>query len=250
MPMRTITSTVSVGNGGVAASASSSPPRRRSSTINVPGSRLLRKKDKSGDKDKEKAKGKAKAKKDNEEEKVRVIERVRERERERQMKREKANENWKGKEREKDDDKTTITGSTPAQVVSDPIVSSAANPSADPNFESPRLNQSVKGTVSEPFHRSPSRFTIRHVRSQSSLPRANPRDDGAVTASSSHSLSATRSPQDTAGASQDVDAGTGGSSSKKRMKIVKGVSVRAERFVRGLDSALDFVDGRVGFGAV
>lgn len=42
----------------------------------------------------------------------------------------------------------------------------------------------------------------------------------------------------------------GGLGVKKRSGIVRGVSMQAERFARGLDSALDFVDGRVGFGAV
>ena len=42
----------------------------------------------------------------------------------------------------------------------------------------------------------------------------------------------------------------GGAGGKRRMNIVRGVSVQAERFARGLDSVLDFVDGRVGFGTV
>jgi len=58
-----------------------------------------------------------------------------------------------------------------------------------------------------------------------------------------------------ADADADADANVGGTSSsttggKKRMNIVRWVSVHAERFVRGLDSAIDFVDGRVGFGTV
>jgi len=52
------------------------------------------------------------------------------------------------------------------------------------------------------------------------------------------------------GAATGAAPATGGSGGKTRMSLVKGVSVQAERFARGLDSALDFVDGRVGFGTV
>jgi hypothetical protein len=37
---------------------------------------------------------------------------------------------------------------------------------------------------------------------------------------------------------------------RRRLGLVKGVSAQAEKLARGLDSALDFVDGRVGFGTV
>lgn len=49
---------------------------------------------------------------------------------------------------------------------------------------------------------------------------------------------------------QEEGSSTNGSSQRKRMGLVKGVSLQAEKFARGLDSALDFVDGRVGFGTV
>lgn len=50
--------------------------------------------------------------------------------------------------------------------------------------------------------------------------------------------------------SQDSSSADTAGGGKKRMGLDRGVSVHAERFVRGLDSALDFVDGRVGFGAL
>lgn len=51
-------------------------------------------------------------------------------------------------------------------------------------------------------------------------------------------------------ASPTMEEDPNGGRVRRRLGLVKGVSVQAERIARGLDSALDFVDGRVGFGAV
>ena len=225
----TITSTVSVGlgNGEVADGGSA---RRRSATISVP-SRLLRKKDKEKDKDKGKGKGK---RRDNERETKRTVER--------------------------EDDITALKASTSskdtkkakfAAGVADPPATSITSSSADSHLDSHRLTQSVKGVVPDPQRPSSSSTTpLRHARSQSNLQRGTSRcgetaSNGSASPSSS-SLS-TREPtiQDpgTCAAAPPAAAPNGG---KKRSKIVRGVSVHAERFVRGLDSALDFVDGRAG----
>jgi hypothetical protein len=71
---------------------------------------------------------------------------------------------------------------------------------------------------------------VRHVRSGSSL-RVGSGEE--------------RSNHDGQASAEDFEAVTGSGKKKKPgMGIVKGVSVRAERFMRGFDSALDFVDGR------
>jgi hypothetical protein len=240
------------------------------------GSRLLRKKDKDKDKDMDKGKDKDKAKekekekekKENYEQRERVIERVREREKERKQQdkareeeeeaRAKGKGKGKGKEREsnvdadeeeKVDDKSTINGSMSskdskkakfASVFSDPAATSIASASPDPNLGNHWLTQSIKGTVPDPFHPP-----IRHARSQSNLQRGC-----AETASPSIRTreAAARDEGGAAAAATSTSAATEGSRGKKRLKIVKGVSAHAERFARGLDSALDFVDGRVGFG--
>jgi hypothetical protein len=123
----------------------------------------------------------------------------------------------------------------------------------------------MQGVVHDSFHPPPpapqrpsssSTTTLKHTRSQSNLQRGTSRcgetASNGTTSPSSSSLShiSTREPtiQDPAStsAAAAAPAAPGGSRGKKRSKIVKGVSVHAERFVRGLDSALDFVDGRAG----
>jgi hypothetical protein len=243
----TITSTVSVGFGNAEVANGGNAARRRSSTISVP-SRLLRKKDK------EKDKGKGKK-----------------RENEQEMERERMTDVTKGKGRERalerEDDNTTLKGSTSskdttkaklASVSADPATTSVISTYADPDIEL------MQGVVHDSFHPPPpapqrpsssSTTTLKHTRSQSNLQRGTSRcgetaSNGTISPSSS-SLShiSTREPttQDPGtSAAAAAPAAPGGSRGKKRSKIVRGVSVHAERFVRGLDSALDFVDGRAG----
>jgi hypothetical protein len=121
----------------------------------------------------------------------------------------------------------------------------------------------MQGVVHDSFHppspapqrpSSSSTTTLKHTRSQSNLQRGTSRcgetASNGTTSPSSSSLShiSTREPntQDPGTSAAAAPAAPGGSGGKKRSKIVRGVSVHAERFVRGLDSALDFVDGRAG----
>jgi hypothetical protein len=95
---------------------------------------------------------------------------------------------------------------------------------------------------------------LRHPRSQSNLQqngRFEPPFEDIMAPSPSLSTVPTR---ETAPLDDITGGGTsttaGGVGRKRRMNIVRGVSVQAERFARSLDSALDFIDGRVGFGTV
>jgi hypothetical protein len=220
------------------------------------GSRLLRKRDKDKDKDKEKAKAKEKMEKD--EEKEKVIERVREREKERKKEIEKARENEKTKAKGKEDDRCTTMGSMSSKDSKKPKLAlvfsnpSTASASPDPNLRDHWLTQPIRGAAaSDSFQNTPA--PIRHARSQSNLQRGSSKGEETIGEGLSSSSLWTRETTNASeaavmDAAAGTSAGAGGSGGKKRMRIVKGVSVQAEKLARGLDSALDFVDGRVGFG--
>ena len=76
---------------------------------------------------------------------------------------------------------------------------------------------------------------LRHVRSGSNLHRRREESEPPLPVSAP---------------AQEEGSSAHGSAQKKRRGLVKGVSLQAEKFARGLDTALDFVDGRVGFGTI
>ncbi|EGN99077.1 hypothetical protein SERLA73DRAFT_137206 [Serpula lacrymans var. lacrymans S7.3] len=71
---------------------------------------------------------------------------------------------------------------------------------------------------------------IRHARSGSNLQMR----------STAHNIAEVTSDQE----GGDTDNATGSGSKKRQNGIMRGMSIRAEKFVRGLDSALEFVEGR------
>lgn len=254
MPMmrmrNTITSTVSVGETAV----HPAPSRRRSSTVIVTsgmGSRLLRKRDT--------VDSMAPIKLEDDQEQ-KVTERARGREEER-SEFERGNLKGKGKGKE---ERSTIKGNAASResrgkrpklalVFPESAISPIASGSSDRNIGSQRLMQSVNAISPYSSHSPPT--SLKHARSQSNLPLEVSKFEVTAeeyVASPSSSVIRTRETGNNAGI--DAAAGpapaTGGSRGKTRMRIVKGVSVQAGRFARGLDSALDFVDGRVGFGAI
>jgi len=109
----------------------------------------------------------------------------------------------------------------------------ATSPISD-SFEDYELVPPITPAASTDLH--PRRTSIlRHVRSGSNLHRKREESEPPLPVSAS---------------AQEEGSSTNGTSQKKRRGLVKGVSLQAEKFAKGLDSALDFVDGRVGFGTL
>ena len=109
----------------------------------------------------------------------------------------------------------------------------ATSPIAD-SFEDYELVPPITPAASADLH--PRRTSIlRHVRSGSNLHRKREESEPPLPVSAP---------------AQEEGSSTNGTSQKKRRGLVKGVSLQAEKFAKGLDSALDFVDGRVGFGTL
>lgn len=133
----------------------------------------------------------------------------------------------KGKEKESAETATkgTDTKSTFRPKPKLSLLSYSSSSAVDPSEYSGSVASAAAGNNDQHSRRT---SILKHVRSGSSLYRK-------------------REENEPSPPGKEEDPSGGG---RRRLGLVKGVSAQAERLARGLDSALDFVDGRGGFGSV
>ncbi|KIJ66645.1 hypothetical protein HYDPIDRAFT_127846 [Hydnomerulius pinastri MD-312] len=118
---------------------------------------------------------------------------------------------------------STLTPGVGPKLMKDGGKSDAGQPSSISSMNGPRVNLR---TIREPsVHRSGPSTSVRHAHSGSNL------------GASSSDVAEMHGPG-------DAETSSPGASSKRQSAFVRGVSMRAEKLVRGLDSAIDFVDGK------